>query len=332
MKFPDLVHAAKPEPHFAMPQAASAHDTFWDFASLMPEITHMLMWAMSDRAIPRSYRTMQGFGVNTYRLVNDKGESYFVKFHSSPKAGTHSLVWDEAVKISGADPDFIVAICGKPSRPVRIRSTNWGFRSSRRGRRSDSVSTCSMPPRSFLRNWCHSCRWDAWCSTGIPTTFSPRRSRWPSAPPMWSPASTFRTIPCWRDAFILRRYADSRLGGPNFHEIPINAPSRRCTTTSAMACTGKPSTAVASPTSRTRWVGMSLSSRRQGIRLVRRQDGGAGGQQAAGQARAVCRALRSGAPVPRQSDATRARAHHQRVSLRTVAGQSPRSGSGWCPA
>ena len=81
MKFPDLVHAAKPEPHFAMPQAASAHDTFWDFASLMPEITHMLMWAMSDRAIPRSYRTMQGFGVHTYRFVNDKGESHFVKFH-----------------------------------------------------------------------------------------------------------------------------------------------------------------------------------------------------------------------------------------------------------
>ena len=106
MKFPDLVHAAKPEPHFAMPQAASAHDTFWDFASLMPEITHMLMWAMSDRAIPRSYRTMQGFGVHTYRFVNADGESQFVKFHWSPKAGTHSLVWDEAVKISGADSDF----------------------------------------------------------------------------------------------------------------------------------------------------------------------------------------------------------------------------------
>ena len=89
-----------------MPQAASAHDTFWDFASLMPEITHMLMWAMSDRAIPRSYRTMQGFGVHTYRLVNAEGESHFVKFHWTPTAGTHSLVWDEAVKISGADPDF----------------------------------------------------------------------------------------------------------------------------------------------------------------------------------------------------------------------------------
>jgi catalase len=106
MKFPDLVHAVKPEPHFAMPQASSAHDTFWDFVSLMPESTHMLLWQMSDRAIPRSYRTMQGFGVHTFRLVNDARESRFCKFHWRPLAGTHSLVWDEAVKISGADPDF----------------------------------------------------------------------------------------------------------------------------------------------------------------------------------------------------------------------------------
>lgn len=106
MKFPDLVHAVKPEPHHGMPQAASAHDTFWDFASLMPESTHTLMWLMSDRAIPRSYRMMQGFGVHTFRLVNESGESVFCKFHWKPKQGTHSLVWDEAVKISGADPDF----------------------------------------------------------------------------------------------------------------------------------------------------------------------------------------------------------------------------------
>ena len=106
MKFPDLVHAVKPEPHHAMPQAASAHDTFWDFVSLMPESTHMLMWVMSDRAIPRSYRMMQGFGVHTFRLVNAAGESRFCKFHWSPVAGTHSVAWDEAVKINGADPDF----------------------------------------------------------------------------------------------------------------------------------------------------------------------------------------------------------------------------------
>ena len=106
MKFPDLVHAVKPEPHHGMPQAASAHDTFWDFVSLMPESTHMLMWVMSDRAIPRSLRMMQGFGVHTFRLINAKGASVFCKFHWKPLFGTHSLVWDEAVKISGADPDF----------------------------------------------------------------------------------------------------------------------------------------------------------------------------------------------------------------------------------
>ena len=106
MKFPDLIHAVKPEPHNAMPQAASAHDTFWDFASLSPETTHTLMWVMSDRGIPRSYRMMQGFGVHTFRLVNAQGQSHFVKFHWKPKLGTHSLVWDEAMKISGADPDF----------------------------------------------------------------------------------------------------------------------------------------------------------------------------------------------------------------------------------
>ena len=106
MKFPDLVHAVKPEPHHAMPQAASAHDTFWDFASLMPESTHMLMWAMSDRAIPRSYRMMEGFGVHTFRFVNHRGESHFVKFHWKPKLGIHGLAWDEAQKIAGKDPDF----------------------------------------------------------------------------------------------------------------------------------------------------------------------------------------------------------------------------------
>ena len=106
IKFPDLVHAVKPEPNNQIPQAASAHDTFWDFVSLMPESTHMLMWIMSDRAIPRSFSTMEGFGVHTFRLVNAEGKSVFCKFHWKPKAGTFSLVWDEAVKISGADPDF----------------------------------------------------------------------------------------------------------------------------------------------------------------------------------------------------------------------------------
>lgn len=105
-KFPDLIHAVKPEPHNEIPQAASAHDTFWDFISLMPESAHMIMWAMSDRAIPRSYRMMEGFGVHTFRFINEQGESHFVKIHWKPKLGTHAVVWDEAQKISGHDPDF----------------------------------------------------------------------------------------------------------------------------------------------------------------------------------------------------------------------------------
>ncbi|ABG60084.1 catalase [Cytophaga hutchinsonii] len=105
-KFPDLIHAVKPEPHHEMPQAASAHDTFWDFISLMPESMHMIMWVMSDRAIPRSLRMMEGFGVHTFRFINKNNESHFVKFHWKPKQGTHSVVWDEAQKISGKNCDF----------------------------------------------------------------------------------------------------------------------------------------------------------------------------------------------------------------------------------
>ena len=106
IKFPDLIHAAKETPDQAFPQAQTAHDSFWDFASLMPESTHMLMWAMSDRAIPRSLRMMEGFGVHTYRFLNEEGKATFVKFHWRPKLGMQSVVWDEALKISGADPDF----------------------------------------------------------------------------------------------------------------------------------------------------------------------------------------------------------------------------------
>ncbi len=106
IKFPDLIHAAKQEPDRGFPQAQTAHDNFWDFASLMPESTHMLMWAMSDRAIPRSFRFMEGFGVHTFRFVNARGRSTFVKFHWKPKQGMQSVVWNEAVKLNGADPDF----------------------------------------------------------------------------------------------------------------------------------------------------------------------------------------------------------------------------------
>jgi len=106
IKFPDVIHAAKQEPDRGFPQAQTAHDNFWDFASLMPESAHMLMWIMSDRAIPRSFRFMEGFGVHTFRLVNDAGRSTYVKFHWKPARGLQSVMWSEAVKINGADPDF----------------------------------------------------------------------------------------------------------------------------------------------------------------------------------------------------------------------------------
>ena len=225
MKFPDLVHAAKPEPHFAMPQAASAHDTFWDFASLMPEITHMLMWAMSDRAIPRSYRTMQGFGVHTYRLVNAEGESHFVKLHWTPRAGTHSLVWDEAVKISGADPDF-------------HRRDLW-----------EAIEAGAYPEyelglQIFTEEQAETFTFDVLDATKIvpeelvpvvpvgklvlnrnPDNFFAETEQVAFCVAHVVPGIDFSNDPLL--AGRIHSYVDtqiSRLGGPNFHEIPINAP------------------------------------------------------------------------------------------------------------
>ena len=106
MKFPDIVHAIKPEPDREIPQASAAHDTFWDFVASTPELAHMIMWLLSDRGIPRSFRMMEGFGVNTFKLINEEGQARFVKFHWKPMLGVHSLVWDEAQKIAGKDPDF----------------------------------------------------------------------------------------------------------------------------------------------------------------------------------------------------------------------------------
>ncbi len=225
MKFPDLVHAAKPEPHFGMPQAGSAHDTFWDFASLMPEITAMLLWAMSDRAIPRSYRTMQGFGVHTFRLVNAAGVSHFVKFHWTPDAGTHSLVWDEAVKISGADSDF-------------HRRDLW-----------DAIEAGAYPAwelglQIFTEQQADAFTFDVLDPTKIvpeelvpvvpvgrlvlnrnPDNFFAETEQVAFCVAHVVPGIDFSNDPLL--AGRIHSYVDtqiSRLGGANFHEIPINAP------------------------------------------------------------------------------------------------------------
>ncbi len=225
IKFPDLVHAVKPEPHHQMPQAASAHDTFWDFVSLMPESTHMLMWVMSDRAIPRSFATMQGFGVHSFRMVNDAGESVFVKFHWSPVAGTHSLVWDEAVKISGADPDY-------------HRRDLW-----------ERIEAGAYPEyelglQVFSEEMADKFSFDILDATKIiPEELVPVRpvgrmvlNRNPdnffaeTEQVAFCTAHVVPGIDFSNDPLLAGRihsYVDTqitRLGGPNFHEIPINAP------------------------------------------------------------------------------------------------------------
>jgi catalase len=225
MKFPDLIHAVKPEPHNGMPQAASAHDTFWDFASLMPEITHMLMWHTSDRAIPRSYRMMQGFGVHTFRLVNAEGASVLCKFHWNPVAGTHSLVWDEAVKISGADPDFhrrdlwdAIEAGIYPEWELGLQvfseeqAAHFGF---------DVLDATKLVPEELVPviavgkmvlnrnpdNFFSETEQVAFCTAHV------------------IPGIDFTNDPLLQGR--IHSYIDtqiSRLGGPNFHEIPINAP------------------------------------------------------------------------------------------------------------
>jgi len=225
MKFPDLVHAAKPEPHHAMPQAGTAHDTFWDFASLMPEITHMLMWAMSDRAIPRSYRMMQGFGVHTYRLVNAAGEATFVKFHWNPVAGTHSLVWDEAVKISGADPDFhrrdlweAIEAGAYPEWELALQlfteeqaeAFSFDILDATKLIPEEVVPLVPVGRLTLNRN---------------PDNFFAETEQVAFCTAHVVPGIDFSNDPLL--AGRIHSYVDtqiSRLGGPNFHEIPINAP------------------------------------------------------------------------------------------------------------
>ena len=225
MKFPDLVHAVKPEPHHGMPQAASAHDTFWDFISLMPESSHMLMWVMSDRGLPRSYRTMQGFGVHSYRLVNAEGESVFVKFHWKPKQGTHSLVWDEAAKIAGADADFHRRDLWEAIESGEYPEWELGFQLFTEEQADqfsfDVLDATKIVPEELVPvmpvgrmvlnrnpdNFFAETEQAAFCTAHI------------------VPGIDFSNDPLL--AGRIHSYVDTqitRLGGPNFHEIPINAP------------------------------------------------------------------------------------------------------------
>jgi catalase len=225
MKFPDLVHAVKAEPHHGMPQASSAHDTFWDFVSLMPESTHMLMWVMSDRAIPRSYRMMQGFGVHTFRLVSREGKSHFVKFHWSPAAGTHSLVWDEAVKIAGADPDFhrrdlweAIEAGAYPEYELGVQI----FSEAQAEKFSFDVLDATKIVPEELAPLRHVGRL---VLNRNPDNFFAETEQVAFCTANVVPGIDFSNDPLL--AGRIHSYFDTqltRLGGPNFHEIPINAP------------------------------------------------------------------------------------------------------------
>ena len=225
MKFPDLVHAVKPEPHHGMPQAASAHDTFWDFASLMPEITHMLMWVMSDRAIPRSYRTMQGFGVHTYRLVSADGESRFVKFHWTPRQGTLSLVWDEAVKISGADSDYHRRDLWEAIEAGAYPEWELGLQIFTEEQAEDFTFDVLDPTKIVPEELVPVMPVGRLVLNRNPDNFFAETEQVAFCTAHVVPGIDFSNDPLL--AGRIHSYVDtqiSRLGGANFHEIPINAP------------------------------------------------------------------------------------------------------------
>ena len=225
VKFPDLVHAVKPEPHNEIPQAASAHDTFWDFISVMPESTHMIMWVMSDRAIPRSFRMMEGFGVHTFRLVNERGEAHFVKFHWKPFLGVHSILWDEAQKISGKDPDFHRRDLWEAIESGAFPEWELGLQvideADEHKYDFDLLDPTKLVPEELVPVQ----RVGRLTLDRNPQNFFAETEQVAFHPGHLVPGIDFTADPLLQGRLF--SYTDTqliRLGGPNFHEIPINRP------------------------------------------------------------------------------------------------------------
>ena len=225
IKFPDLIHAAKMEANSGYPQAATAHDTFWDFISLMPESTHMIMWAMSDRTLPRSLRTMEGFGIHTFRLVNAEGKSTFVKFHWKPKQGLQSTIWDETVKIAGADPDFhrrdLFEAIGRgefPEWELGIQAFDQDFADTFE---FDVLDATKIIPEEILPVKMIG----RMVLDRYPDNFFAETEQAAFCPSNIVPGVDFSNDPLLQGRLF--SYLDtqlSRLGSTNFHQIPINAP------------------------------------------------------------------------------------------------------------
>ena len=225
MKFPDLVHAAKPEPHNEMPQAAAAHDTFWDFISLMPESMHMIMWAMSDRAIPRSLRMMEGFGVHTFRFINARGQSTFVKFHWKPLLGVHSVMWDEAQRISGKDPDFHRRDLWEAIEAGAYPEFELGVQLVPEADEHKFSFDLLDPTKIIPEELVPVKRIGKMTLNRNPDNFFAETEQAAFHPGHVVPGIDFTNDPLLQGRLF--SYLDtqiSRLGGPNFHEIPINRP------------------------------------------------------------------------------------------------------------
>ncbi|WP_153391634.1 catalase [Chryseobacterium vaccae] len=223
MKFPDLIHAVKPEPDNEIPQAASAHDTFWDFISLMPESMHMIMWAMSDRAIPRSLRMMEGFGVHTFKFINNEGTVNFVKFHFKPKLGVHSVAWDEAQKISGIDPDFHKRDLWEAIENGNFPEWDFGVQIIPEEDENDFDFDLLDPTKLIPEELIPVQIIGTLTLNKNPENFFAETEQVAFHPGHLIPGIDFSNDPLLQGRLF--SYTDtqlSRLGSPNFHEIPIN--------------------------------------------------------------------------------------------------------------
>ena len=225
IKFPDLVHSIKPEPDSEMPQASAAHDTFWDFISLMPESMHMIMWVMSDRAIPRSLRMMEGFGVHTFRFINEEGVSRFVKFHWKPLLGIHGVTWDEAQKISGKDPDFLRRDLWEAIEQGNYPEWELGVQIVENEREHDFDFDLLDPTKLIPEELVPVQKIGKMTLNRNPDNFFAETEQVAFHPGHIVPGIDFTNDPLLQGRLF--SYTDTqlkRLGGPNFHEIPINRP------------------------------------------------------------------------------------------------------------
>jgi catalase len=223
IKFPDLIHAVKPEQDNEIPQAASAHDTFWDFISLTPESMHMILWLMSDRALPRSFRMMEGFGVHTFRFVDEAGAARFVKFHWKPVLGVHSVAWDEAQKISGKDPDFLRRDLWDSIEQGNYPEYELGVQVIEESREHefdfDLLDATKLVPEELVPVE----RVGRLVLNRNPDNFFAETEQVAFHPGHLVPGIDFTNDPLLQGRLF--SYTDTqliRLGGPNFHEIPIN--------------------------------------------------------------------------------------------------------------